>query len=61
MNGLLHRSFQLAFGWRRQTASDTVHAVTALLEVTSTAKQGAADDDAKDRFWYACAASKLLL
>lgn len=28
-----------------------MHAVTALLEVT-TAKQAAADDDTKDRFWY---------
>jgi len=44
------RSFELAWAWRKQTASDTVHAVTALLEVT-TAKQAAAHDDTKDRFW----------
>ncbi len=44
------RSFELAWAWRKQTASDTVHAVTALLEVT-TAKQAAAPDDTKDRFW----------
>lgn len=49
------RSFELAWAWRRQTASDTVHAITALLEVT-TAKQAAADDDAKDRFWRAWSA-----
>ena len=39
------------WAWRRQTASDTVLAITALLEMT-TAKQTAADDDAKDRFWW---------
>ena len=45
------RSFELTWGWQKQTASDTVHAVTALLDMT-TAKQLAANDDAKDRFWY---------
>ncbi|DBB00209.1 hypothetical protein WJX77_012186 [Trebouxia sp. C0004] len=49
------RSFELAWAWRKQTASDTVHAVTALLEVT-TAKQAAAHDDTKDRFWRAWSA-----
>ena len=47
------RSFELTWGWQKQTASDTVHAVTALLDMT-TAKQLAANDDAKDRFWYTC-------
>lgn len=42
----------MVWAWQRQTASDTVHAVTALLDMT-TAKQLAANDDAKDRFWYA--------
>ena len=41
------------WGWQKQTASDTVHAVTALLDMT-TAKQLEAHDDAKDRFWYIC-------
>lgn len=49
------RSFELVWAWRRQTASDTVLAVTALLDMT-TAKQAAADDDAKDRFWRAWSA-----
>ncbi|KAL3138636.1 hypothetical protein ABBQ32_006397 [Trebouxia sp. C0010 RCD-2024] len=43
------RSFEMVWAWQRQTASDTVHAVTALLDMT-TAKQLAANDDAKDRF-----------
>lgn len=51
------RSFELTWGWQKQTASDTVHAVTALLDMT-TAKQLAANDDAKDRFWYTCHLSK---
>ncbi|KAL3155460.1 hypothetical protein ABBQ38_011016 [Trebouxia sp. C0009 RCD-2024] len=46
------RSFEMVWAWQRQTASDTVHAVTALLDMT-TAKQLAANDDAKDRFWRA--------
>ena len=40
----------MSWAWQRLTASDTVHAITALLDIT-TAKQLAANDDAKDRFW----------
>lgn len=53
------RSFELAWAWRKQTASDTVHAVTALLEV-ATAKQVAAHDDTKDRFWYVTKRKQML-